>query len=567
MAEGATHDSLPEGINIMKSEVDGKIYVINEILNYYQVKLKVLMKNPTLALAHHVFDVKKLAKAKETLLKLWNWKKLTPSSPNAYIIKNLAERRKNKGAKGRMATDIINFLDVEDAKLGITFVTLNCEDIPSKVHESAAMKDVYVLLHKTQQDYDYVKDNVDQNNEEIKSQGCTIQAMREDMLKGFQEITQMLKHRQSITDNANVNMQQTQQQTQQPAIQTQQQPPQQQQEIQLQQIPQQQQLSQQQQLPQQQLLPQQQQQPQQLQQSEEEHGGGEEVSVEPNEREDGELTEDSMLDEVSSTEIDGLSFTLRRFRNAATENNNPSGQPLQQQQPPHQQQHLDQQEARSTYAQRAQGNLSRRPASPRGYRVRHSSPVLRSHPRAESPVPRQNEQVGRPNATNSAHQYNPYLRKKQKKNIIIDDGDEDIPFTAKRELYRYEAFISNIDPFTDIEDIKGHLKRKLRTDEVYLKPMSKSDADYLSFGVFCRSTRDNLDLRMPGLWPRGTRIYKWNSKARIGRVNNHMTGNLTHHTARGSRRSSQHGSTHRNNSANNYRYRYPDQQRLHDQHG
>ena len=136
------------------------------------------------------------------------------------------------------------------------------------------------------------------------------------------------------------------------------------------------------------------------------------------------------------------------------------------------------------------------------------------------------------------------MRKKLKKNIIIDDGDEDIPFSAKRELYRYEAFISNIDPFTDIEDIKEHLKRKLRTDEVYLKLMSKSDADYLSFGVFCRSTRDNLDLRMPGLWPRGTRIYKWNSKVRVGWVNNHMTGNLNHHTIRGTQRNSQNWSSH-----------------------
>ena len=530
MAEAIPQDSLPEGINILKSEVNGKIYVINEILNYYQVKLKVLMKIPTLALAHHVFDDKKLAKAKEILLKLWNWKKLTPSSPNAHIIKNLGERRKNKGAKGRMASDIINFLDVEDANLDITFVTLNCEDIPSKVHESAAMKDVYVLLHKSEQDYDYVKDNVDQNNDEIKAQGCMIQALREDMKKGFQEITQMLKHRQSNIDDSNANTQQSQQQPQQLPMQPQQQPPQQQQEIQLQQIPQQQQqLPQQQQSPQQQLLPQQQQQqlPQQLQQSVEEHGGVEEVTEELNEREDGELTEDSMLEDVSNAENEGLSFTLSMFRNAGTEINNPSGQPLQQQQPPHQQLHVVQQQPRSTYAQRAgqnptppeqhrEQNQSRRPASPRGYRVRHSSPVIRGHSRMASPVPSQNEQVDRPNATKNAHQFNPYLRKKQKKNIIIDDGDEDIPFSAKRELYSYEAFISNIDPFTEIEDIKRHLKRKLRTDEVYLKPMSKSDADYLSFGVFCRSTRDNLDLRMPGLWPRGTRIYKWNSKARVG---------------------------------------------------
>ena len=206
MSEITTHDPLPEGINILKSDVDGKIYVINEVLNYYQIKLKVLMKNPTLALAHHVFDDKKLAQAKALLLNLWNWRKLTPSSPHEHVIKNLGERRKSRGAKGRMATDIINFLEVEDAKLGITFVTLNCDDIPSKIHESEALKDVYVLLHKSEQDYDFVKESLDQKNEEIKSQGYMIQALREDMLKGFQEITQMLKHRQPNTDDTNVNM-------------------------------------------------------------------------------------------------------------------------------------------------------------------------------------------------------------------------------------------------------------------------------------------------------------------------------------------------------------------------
>ena len=202
------------------------------------------MKNPTLALAHHVFDDKKLAQAKALLLNLWNWRKLSPSSPHEHVIKNLGERRKSRGAKRRMATDIINFLEVEDAKLGITFVTLNCDDIPSKIHESEAMKDVYVLLHKSEQDYDFVKESLDQKDEEIKSQGCMIQALREDMMIALREISQMLKLRQPNIDDISGNLQQSQQQ-QQPEVlplpQTQQ----------LTILPQQQQIPQQQQVPQQ----------------------------------------------------------------------------------------------------------------------------------------------------------------------------------------------------------------------------------------------------------------------------------------------------------------------------
>ena len=75
MADNTTHDSLPEGINLLKSEVDGKIYVINEVLNFYQCKLKILGKTQALSLAHHVFDKVKLAEAKDLLLNLWNWRK------------------------------------------------------------------------------------------------------------------------------------------------------------------------------------------------------------------------------------------------------------------------------------------------------------------------------------------------------------------------------------------------------------------------------------------------------------------------------------------------------------
>ena len=311
---------------------------------------------------------------------------------------------------------------------------------------------------------------------------------------------------------------------------------------------------------------------------------GDEINEEGAGREEGELSDDSATDDDSNVDEDWISFTLSRFRNAVPVNTvHSAGHLPQQQQPPQLQHSLDQQQSRPSYAQRAGQNLMplhqqrlshptqrHRPSSPRGHQVRHPPPSPRSHPRTASNSVGQNERTDNVSRTNSGRQYNPYLRKKQKKNTIIDDGNEDIPFTAMRELYSYEAFVTNIDPLSDIEDIKGHLKRKLCTDEVYLKPMSKSDAKYFSFGIFCRSRRDNLDLRMPGLWPRGTRIYKWNSKASVGRVGNQTTSNHSHHPSHGSQRSYPNGSSHRqghqNMSANNYRYRSPDQQRLHDQH-
>ena len=543
-----TLDPLPEGIDILKGD-DGKIYVINEILNFYQCKLKVLKKPEALALAH-VFDEKKLCNAKEVLLKLWNWRKLTPSTQNTYIIKNLEEKRKSRGAKGRMASDIVNFFEVEDANLGITFLTLNCEVIPSKVHEREAMQDVYVLLHKSEEDYAYVTERIEQRDATIESQGNMIQALQKDMLKGFQELTQLLKNNMTKVNVANNNVQQSQQQ--QPM---------------LQQHPQQSVLpsSPQQALPtdHHQLQLQQQQPQQQDQQGEEHTVVNEDVYEEISDREEGELTDDSI--QVDSRDDDEwVSFALARYRNAAVSNSlsshGLSSHALQELQPMHQQQPSQQEPSRSSYAESVRRQLS---PTPRG-------PSSRSQSGSRSTQSRgQNMPSGNINRNNSGQQHNPYLRKKQRKNVIIDDGNEDIPFSAVRELYSYEAFVTDIDPISDIDQIKDHLKRKLGTNEVFLRPMNRPDATYLSFGVFCRSSRNNLDLRMPGLWPRGTRIFKWNSKGRGGRVGNQASGRQNHHSTHGRQRNhnrSSYRQDQRNNSANNYRFRYPDQQRLHDQH-
>ena len=73
-------------------------------------------------LGHHCFTIAKLEEAKQTLLKLWEWKKLTRSTTNERIIKNLDPRSKANKSCNKLARDIIDFLHVEDAKLNVIFL-------------------------------------------------------------------------------------------------------------------------------------------------------------------------------------------------------------------------------------------------------------------------------------------------------------------------------------------------------------------------------------------------------------------------------------------------------------
>ena len=198
---------LPEGINILRNYCSDELFVINEVLNFYQRKLFVFDKAAALNLAHNQFEQKELEQAKEILKKLWEWKKLSPSTNNQYIIKNLAARRPkrgNKHVKLTLAKDIINFFDIEDRKLNVRFLTIQCEKTPSKVHESAAMQDVYVLLHKSQEDYNTVIDGLMDREDTIIAQGHTMEALkddvksvREEMKKGFLVLSKLLKKQTS----------------------------------------------------------------------------------------------------------------------------------------------------------------------------------------------------------------------------------------------------------------------------------------------------------------------------------------------------------------------------------
>ena len=48
-------DHLPDGIDILKSKTSGKLYVVNELLNFYQRKGCLLNKVQISNLAHHIF--------------------------------------------------------------------------------------------------------------------------------------------------------------------------------------------------------------------------------------------------------------------------------------------------------------------------------------------------------------------------------------------------------------------------------------------------------------------------------------------------------------------------------
>ena len=94
-------------------------------------------------------------------------------------------------------------------------------------------------------------------------------------------------------------------------------------------------------------------------------------------------------------------------------------------------------------------------------------------------------------------------------------------------MYKYEAFVTNIHPDADLNEIKGHIARKLDINDIFIKPMSRTGAPYLSFGLFCKSQRGDLNLKMRGLWPKYTKIYKWNSKAGdTGASNRNTSSNI-----------------------------------------
>ena len=161
---------------------------------------------------------------------------------------------------------------------------------------------------------------------------------------------------------------------------------------------------------------------------------------------------------------------------------------------------------------------------------------------------------------------NPFIRKKRMENMIVEVGEEAIPFNAIKEIFKYEFFVTHIHPDEDIEVIKRHVCGKLGIDVIF-RCLSKRGAPWLSFGVFCSSESDSLDFKLPGLWPRGTMIYKWKQRTDTGRYVNHPSTNQGYSATpqRGGGGRYQHRRRLQNNGPNMYKYPSADQQRLHDQ--
>ena len=184
---------LPEGIDILKSENSGKLFVVNELLTYYQRKLCLMSNLQALNLAHHAFKEEELDEALKLLNTLWEWKQLTPSTPRDYVIRNIGERRRVGNKRLIMAKDIINFLEVEDKNLNISFITVECEKIPSPVHEKEAVSDVYVLLHRNQEDHNTLMASLYDRDELITTQGQMLVSLREELNKNFKMLADMIK--------------------------------------------------------------------------------------------------------------------------------------------------------------------------------------------------------------------------------------------------------------------------------------------------------------------------------------------------------------------------------------
>ena len=159
---------------------------------------------------------------------------------------------------------------------------------------------------------------------------------------------------------------------------------------------------------------------------------------------------------------------------------------------------------------------------------------------------------------------------------MLDEGSTNIPFSAVKEINRYELFVTNLSLHTDLNVIKNHLCGILNT-EVFLKPFRKEGAKCLSLGVFFSSEYDNLDLKMPGIWPIGTAVYKWDANRNTYAGNRRYNGTgrnqpgsvsvqgYRHRSAELPSQSSSHSQNNQRPYNRGYNYRYPDQQLLHDQ--
>ena len=130
---GAENNNSPVEFEILRSDSNGEAYVINTVLNFCQRKLRVYGLQDAKLLAHHVFNPVEVNQAREILHALWLWRDLPSIADHDKVVSKLTERRQLRHSNFRLVSDILEFFEKEDSRLQVTFLTLKCEDIPSKV--------------------------------------------------------------------------------------------------------------------------------------------------------------------------------------------------------------------------------------------------------------------------------------------------------------------------------------------------------------------------------------------------------------------------------------------------
>ena len=590
LATNQVNVPFPDGISGMYCQAEDKVYVINEVLNYYQRKLSNLCMEQVLLLHHHMFDLGLLTEAKKVLLDLWNWRKCVPSSENTWVIKGLETKRKVREGKSDTARDIIKFFEIEDANLKVIFLTKKCELIPSKILESEAMRDIYVLLHKSESDYKNAMEILEQKTAEIDAHATLVTNMRDSLRDEIQErfrvLTSLLMERplannvasvenntiansnttnssDIVADSNDVVLNATEQgetvrtststtettavtavQVATPATAA---------------APAATAVSRAATAPAAAVqvdtttaaatadspvtegvgtvLP-------ETPSTTVDVPSDVETQVAPNDSEgpeEGEILSDgydtvsessffTVRDEQQNEQPWSIAGSRRRVNYWFNRNQQ------QQQQRYQQQQNQQQRQQQQNHHQRQQ---------------------LRSHTRDRGEDEQTAGRLARSN----------YIKSNQKRSMILDQGSNIIPFSAVKDMHKYELFITNLSLDTDIEVMKIHISGKLGTD-ISIKPMRKVGAKCLSIGLFFSSEYDNLNMKMPGLWPVGTEVYKWdiNRSSYSGNRRNHTRGSVSahgqSHQSPGNDRQNDAQRRQNTSATSGYRRRYP---RLRDQ--
>ena len=599
MAGVENNNPLPQGVSILKCANDDKTYVVNEILNFYQRKMRVLGAGAVKKYSHHIFDHEKLYEARRILQELWTWRNLEPIPNHAAEVKKLMEPRQSRRINVRLALDIIEFLEKEGPRLDVCFLTMHCEEIPSKVHERDVLQNVYTLLEKSEFEYTEIIDIIQEKQTAINANTRMLEEIRADMTAGFSGIAEMLQNMQSPNMNSVERISSTVEEISDRV-----------QAINLNEVSVNEILN----------LP-----------AEVGNLGpvgsavDEAAAVMPAATAaaavtpmpsaaaavtptsavaaagtpvaalnllSGVLHDVSHISDISDDELEITddnseydSAVYMSYANmfiagqAPTDSNDVVN-------------HLRTELTRAPIIPNDPVNplrteLPRAPIIP----IDPVNPLRTGMPRASTGTNVPNDTVNQlrpgssnqPSARGQSNQghtanlqnkkYTEFLIKKNKRAYIRDEGGEDIPFSAIQETFRFKAFISKISPNEDIGLINSHINRKLGVN-ANLKVVSQPGAPALSIILDCTTNTDSLNLRMPGLWPKGTCIVKWRPPPSF----NHNPRQAANGTGQASGQN-QHGRYGRQYNVNsnrsstpqnvdvgsNYVHRYPDQQRLNQQ--